>query len=152
VVTNRARQGRARRPGQTPAHWTCWRPAATAYWFVAPFGLIRWLCERRIRVAPGIWTRGQKKQRSISHTHTYACTRDFLIQYYLFARARGPTHKSSRAGGFLAAIRIWEFRSPPPPPRCTWNKHKQKKSKNYKTIKKEWKQMKQGKGNTVKKI
>jgi hypothetical protein len=25
-----------------------------------------------------------------------------------------------------------------------------KKSKNYKTIKKEWKQMKQGKGNTVK--
>jgi len=34
----------------------------------------------------------------------------------------------------------------------TWNKHKQKKSKNSKTIKKEWKQMKQGKGNTVKKI
>jgi hypothetical protein len=33
----------------------------------------------------------------------------------------------------------------------TWNKHKQKKSKNYKIIKKEWKQMKQGKGNTVKK-
>ncbi len=32
----------------------------------------------------------------------------------------------------------------------TWNKHKQKKSKNIKTIKKEWKQMKQGKGNTVK--
>ncbi len=30
----------------------------------------------------------------------------------------------------------------------TWNKHKQKK--NTKTIKKEWKQMKQGKGNTVK--
>ncbi len=28
-----------------------------------------------------------------------------------------------------------------------WNKHKQK---NKKTIKKEWKQMKQGKGNTVK--
>jgi hypothetical protein len=28
----------------------------------------------------------------------------------------------------------------------------QKKSKNYKTIKKEWKQMKQGKGNTVKKF
>jgi hypothetical protein len=34
----------------------------------------------------------------------------------------------------------------------TWNKHKPKKSKNAKTIKKEWKQMKQGKGNTVKKI
>jgi hypothetical protein len=38
--------------------------------------------------------------------------------------------------------------------RKTWNKHKQKKkwkkSKNYKTIKKDWKQMKQGKGNTVK--
>jgi hypothetical protein len=34
----------------------------------------------------------------------------------------------------------------------TWNKHKQKKNKNYKTIKKEWKQMKQGKGNTVKKF
>ena len=33
----------------------------------------------------------------------------------------------------------------------TWNKHKPKKSKNAKTIKKEWKQMKQGKGNTVKK-
>ncbi len=33
----------------------------------------------------------------------------------------------------------------------TWNKHKQK-SKNTKTIKKEWKQMKQGKGNTVKKF
>ncbi len=32
----------------------------------------------------------------------------------------------------------------------TWNKHKQIKSKNAKTIKKEWKQMKQGKGNTVK--
>jgi hypothetical protein len=32
----------------------------------------------------------------------------------------------------------------------TWNKHKQKNSKNVKTIKKEWKQMKQGKGNTVK--
>jgi hypothetical protein len=32
----------------------------------------------------------------------------------------------------------------------TWNKHKQKKSKNAKTIKKEWKQMKQGKGNTLK--
>jgi hypothetical protein len=32
----------------------------------------------------------------------------------------------------------------------TWNKHKPKKNKNYKTIKKEWKQMKQGKGNTVK--
>jgi hypothetical protein len=31
----------------------------------------------------------------------------------------------------------------------TWNKHKQK-SKTQKTIKKEWKQMKQGKGNTVK--
>jgi 16S rRNA G1207 methylase RsmC len=30
--------------------------------------------------------------------------------------------------------------------------HKQKKSKNAKTIKKEWKQMKQGKGNTIKKI
>ncbi len=34
----------------------------------------------------------------------------------------------------------------------TRNKHKQKKSKNYKTIKKEWKQMKQGKGNILKKI
>ncbi len=34
----------------------------------------------------------------------------------------------------------------------TWNKHKQKKSKNSKIIKKEWKQMKQGKGNTVLKI
>jgi hypothetical protein len=35
----------------------------------------------------------------------------------------------------------------------TWNKHKQKKkSKNAKTIKKEWKQMKQGKGNPVKKF
>jgi len=33
----------------------------------------------------------------------------------------------------------------------TWNKHKpKKKRKNAKTIKKEWKQMKQGKGNTVK--
>jgi hypothetical protein len=32
----------------------------------------------------------------------------------------------------------------------TWNKHKQKKSKNATTIKKEWKQMKQGKGNTLK--
>jgi hypothetical protein len=33
----------------------------------------------------------------------------------------------------------------------TWNKHKQtKKIKNKKTIEKEWKQMKQGKGNTVK--
>jgi hypothetical protein len=32
----------------------------------------------------------------------------------------------------------------------TWNKHKQKKIKNAKTIKKEWKQMKQGKGNTMK--
>ncbi len=32
----------------------------------------------------------------------------------------------------------------------TWNKHKQKKSKNTKTIKKEWKQMKHGKGNTIK--
>ncbi len=32
----------------------------------------------------------------------------------------------------------------------TWNKHKQKKSTNTKTIKMEWKQMKQGKGNTVK--
>ncbi len=32
----------------------------------------------------------------------------------------------------------------------TWNKHKQKKSKNAKIIKKEWKQMKQGKGNTIK--
>jgi hypothetical protein len=32
----------------------------------------------------------------------------------------------------------------------TWNKHKQKINKNAKTIKKEWKQMKQGKGNTVK--
>jgi hypothetical protein len=33
----------------------------------------------------------------------------------------------------------------------TWNKHKQtKKSKNAKTMKKEWKQMKQGKGNTIK--
>ncbi len=31
----------------------------------------------------------------------------------------------------------------------TWNKHKQKKV-NLKTIKKEWKQMKQGKGNTIK--
>jgi hypothetical protein len=28
----------------------------------------------------------------------------------------------------------------------TWNKRKQKKSKNTKTIKKEWKQMKQGEG------
>jgi hypothetical protein len=34
----------------------------------------------------------------------------------------------------------------------TWNKHKQKKSKNPKIIKKEWKQMKQGKENAVKKI
>ncbi len=34
----------------------------------------------------------------------------------------------------------------------TWNKHKQKKTINYKTIKKEWKQMKQGKGNIVKKF
>jgi hypothetical protein len=33
-----------------------------------------------------------------------------------------------------------------------WNKHKQKKGKMKKTIKKEWKQMKQGKGNIVKKI
>ncbi len=33
-----------------------------------------------------------------------------------------------------------------------WNKHKQKKSKNTKTIRKEWKQMKQGKGNTIKKF
>ncbi len=32
----------------------------------------------------------------------------------------------------------------------TWNKHKQKKSKNAKIIKKEWKQMKQRKGNKVK--
>jgi hypothetical protein len=32
----------------------------------------------------------------------------------------------------------------------TWNKHKPKKRKNSKTIEKEWKQMKQGKGNTVK--
>ncbi len=32
----------------------------------------------------------------------------------------------------------------------TWNKHKQKKSKNAENIKKEWKQIKQGKGNTVK--
>jgi hypothetical protein len=34
----------------------------------------------------------------------------------------------------------------------TWNKQKQKKIKNYTTIKKEWKQMKQGKGNTLKKF
>ncbi len=33
----------------------------------------------------------------------------------------------------------------------TRNKHKPKKSKSCKTIKKEWKQMKQGKGNIVKK-
>jgi hypothetical protein len=32
----------------------------------------------------------------------------------------------------------------------TWNKDKPKKSKNYKTIKKEWKQMKQRKENIVK--
>ncbi len=32
-----------------------------------------------------------------------------------------------------------------------WNKHKQKKVKTQ-TIKKEWKQMKQGKGNTVKMV
>jgi hypothetical protein len=32
----------------------------------------------------------------------------------------------------------------------TWNKHKQKKSKNTKNIKMEWKQMKQGKGDTLK--
>jgi hypothetical protein len=32
----------------------------------------------------------------------------------------------------------------------TWNKHKQKKNKNTKTIEKEWKQMKQRKGNTIK--
>jgi hypothetical protein len=32
----------------------------------------------------------------------------------------------------------------------TWNKYKQKIIKNTKTIKNEWKQMKQGKGNTVK--
>jgi len=32
----------------------------------------------------------------------------------------------------------------------TWNKYKQKINKNAKTIKKEWKQMKQGKKNTVK--
>ncbi len=32
----------------------------------------------------------------------------------------------------------------------TWNKHKQKINKNTKTIKKEWKQMKQGNGNAVK--
>ncbi len=31
-----------------------------------------------------------------------------------------------------------------------WNKLKQKINKNYKTIKKEWKQMNQGKGNTIK--
>jgi hypothetical protein len=38
-----------------------WRPATTAHWFVDPFGLIRWLCERRIHAAPGIWARGQRK-------------------------------------------------------------------------------------------
>jgi hypothetical protein len=32
----------------------------------------------------------------------------------------------------------------------TWNKHKQKKSKNAKTIKKKSKQMKRGKWNTIK--
>jgi hypothetical protein len=32
----------------------------------------------------------------------------------------------------------------------TWNKHNQKESKNAKAIKREWKQMKQRKGNTVK--
>jgi len=32
----------------------------------------------------------------------------------------------------------------------TWTEHKQKINKNTKTIKKEWKQMKQGKGNTIK--
>jgi hypothetical protein len=32
----------------------------------------------------------------------------------------------------------------------TWNKHKQKINKNTKSIKKEWKQMKQVKGNAVK--
>jgi len=42
----------------------------------------------------------------------------------------------------IAKIRIEKIK--------TWNKHKQKKSKNTKTIKKEWKKMKQGKENTVK--
>ncbi len=100
---------------QTPTHWTCWRPAAIARWFVALDGCVRSEFAQRLR-----FRREAKKNSTIFHTHacTYACTRGFLIQCSLFARSRGPTHKSSRVGGLLAAIKIWEFRSPPPPRCC----------------------------------
>jgi len=56
----------------------------------------RWLCERRICVALGIWARGPKKQRSISHTHTHA--RAVFSSNALSSHAHGdpPTNPSER--------------------------------------------------------
>jgi hypothetical protein len=52
----------------------------------------RWLCERRIRVAPGIWARGQKKQRNISHTRTHVRMHAQFLHPMLSLCTRTGTH------------------------------------------------------------
>jgi hypothetical protein len=53
------------------------------------------------------WDLGERPKKTAQYfARTYTCMRGFFIQCSLFARARGPTHKSSRAGRFLATIRI----------------------------------------------
>ncbi len=62
----------------------------------------KWLCERRIRAAPGIWARGQKKQRSISHTRTHICMHVRFPHPMLFLRMRTGTHPQILASGRIS--------------------------------------------------
>ncbi len=53
---------------QTPTHWTCWRPAATARWFVAPDGCVRGESAQRL----GFGREAKKTAQYLAHTHARA--------------------------------------------------------------------------------
>jgi hypothetical protein len=56
----------------------------------------RWLCERRICATPGIWARGQKKQRNISHARTHACVVSSSNALSSHAHGDPPTNPRER--------------------------------------------------------
>ncbi len=59
----------------------------------------RWLCERRIRAALGIWARGKKKQRNILHTRTHVRMHARFPHPMLSLRTRMGTHPQILASG-----------------------------------------------------
>jgi len=99
----------------------------------------RWLCERRIRATLGIWARGQKKQRSISHTCTHVCMHARFPHPMLSLRTctgthpqilarscKGPTSVHSTAKHHTFRHRMNAFHSAPSPVPCApciWHDH-----------------------------